>query len=112
MRAGTPELGTSTLAFGGATDVRFRRFCVAQDAEWKSDFLKAGWTGRQVDFLIWPRASWPALRPDRYWNWFWTRDTLPAAERDLPQEKWRRSILSGSGEWSHATAWIGTPPGS
>ena len=59
---------------------------------------------QKVDFLIWPRASWAAIRPDRYWTWFFTRDTVPADERTKTQIEWQKSILSDKGEWSNAVA--------
>jgi hypothetical protein len=85
---------------------------VAEDTEWRNKFKPAGWTGKNVDFLIWPRASWAAIRPDRYWRWELTRDTIPASERNEQQPLWRLSILSGNGEWSEAKTIIGVPPGT
>jgi uncharacterized protein (TIGR03663 family) len=48
------------------------------------------------DFIIWPRASWPALQPDRFWRfWLIRRATM---END---------VLS---EWSHSPAVVATAP--
>ncbi|MBW3637345.1 MAG: hypothetical protein KY445_12930, partial [Armatimonadetes bacterium] len=69
----------------------------------------AGWKGKVVDFWIWPRASWAAIAPQRYARWFWTRDAVPQSERNLSHNTWKISILSGQGEWSHATAVVGRP---
>jgi predicted membrane-bound mannosyltransferase len=33
----------------------------------------AGMHSRQTSFYIWPRASWSALRPDRWARWWWNR---------------------------------------
>jgi uncharacterized protein (TIGR03663 family) len=48
------------------------------------------------DFIIWPRASWPALQPDRFWRFWLTRR---ATEEN--------GVLS---EWSHSPAVVATAP--
>ncbi|PQV64426.1 TIGR03663 family protein [Abditibacterium utsteinense] len=109
LRPGAPEMGASNSIIGGAITPDQFRVAISNEPQWL-DFANAGWAGRTVDFLIWPRASWAAIAPNRYMRWFWTRDTLPKSERDLPQDQWKISILGGKGEWSHATAVIGKPP--
>jgi uncharacterized protein (TIGR03663 family) len=53
-----------------------------------------GVEGALPDFFIWPRASWPALRPDRYTRWWLNRD---ATEEN--------KVLS---EWSHSEVVVAT----
>lgn len=108
LRAGGPNMGASAIAIAGAIAPDAYRAAIADEREWPA-LANAGWTGTTVDFLIWPRASWAAIAPQRYLPWFFSRDTLPQNERDLPQNEWKTSILAGQGEWSHATAIIGQP---
>ncbi len=108
LRAGGPDVGESASAIGGYATPETYRAAISEEKNWPI-FQNAGWKGEVVDFLIWPRASWAAIAPQRYARWFWTRDALPKNERDLPQSEWKVSILSGKGEWSHATAVVGRP---
>jgi hypothetical protein len=79
---------------------------IGDDTFW-SQFETLGWKRKDVDFLIWPRASWFAIAPQRYVRWFITRDAIPKHERNLSQSEWKVSILGGKGEWSHAVAVVG-----
>ncbi len=46
-------------------------------AQWRAAHRRlAGWNRRRADFIIWPRASWPALRPDRF-ALFWLFRVAP-----------------------------------
>jgi uncharacterized protein (TIGR03663 family) len=120
LRSNAPGMNKSGYAIGGKapndqpSNVSLYRAVVTEEAQWPA-FEKAGWIGTSVDFLVWPRASWPGIAPQRYFRWFWTRQTIPAQERKLSQSEWNISILSGKGEWSkgewsHATAVVGYPP--
>ena len=133
FRPGAPNVGESGYALGGALDIGNARAAVAkfEDTATIAKMTAAGWHQETVEFLIWPRASWTALEPKRYWNWFWTRETLPPSERGLSQQKWKLSILGGHnvirkpldappgataqptqigvGEWSNAKAVVGWP---
>lgn len=114
LRKWAPGMGASTYTFGKSPTTDKYRMVLAMEPEWNSYFKPKGWQsagiGEEVtNFLIWPRASWDALRPDRYAKWWWTRDTVPASERKLSQPDWKESILSGRGEWSNATVVIGVP---
>ena len=104
-----PDVGGSNISLGGNFDPILARTGVAkaEDQLTVANMNAAKWHLETVPFLIWPRASWTAIEPRRYWHWFWTRDTLPQAERDLPQAQWQTSILAGQGEWSVAKATIG-----
>jgi uncharacterized protein (TIGR03663 family) len=112
LRSGGPYVGKSFAAIAtGKNDVpdpANYRAAISEEAQWPY-FAKAGWKGVNVNFLIWPRASWAALQPHRYFRWFLTRDTLPLNERKLGSNDWKYSILAGKGEWSNATAIVSYP---
>ena len=103
------NVGSSGIALGGTLVPASSRAGVAtiEDIASITAMKNAGWHTETVSFLIWPRASWAAIEPARYWKWFWTRDTFPLAERGLPQNQWKTSILAGKGEWSNAEAVVG-----
>ena len=109
FRKSNPDVGSSNQALGGEININDARAGVTtpDDLPNVGAMTRAGWQTQTVDFLIWPRASWTALQPHRYWRWFWTRDTFPKSERGLPQEQWKTSILAGQGEWSSAQAVVG-----
>ena len=109
FRKDGPDVGSSGIALGGVINPNSNRAGVAtvEDVASIAAMKNAGWHLETVDFLIWPRASWAALEPQRYWKWFWTRDTFPRNERGLPQNQWKTSILAGQGEWSNAEAVVG-----
>ena len=105
-----PLRGSSGTPIGGTFTPDDYRIWVGQAkqlADLKTMKKDGEWNITTVGFLIWPRASWAALEPNRYWRWFFTRKTLPENERALPQAQWDTSILAGKGEWSRAEAVIG-----
>ena len=79
FRKSNPDVGSSGIALGGAINIDNARAGVStvEDLPAVGAMTRAGWPTQTVDFLIWPRASWTALQPRRYWRWFWTRDTFP-----------------------------------
>lgn len=101
--------GSGTPIAGDFKPEEYRAW-IGKDEQWQK-IVKSGqaneWQHETVGFLIWPRVSWAGMRPDRYWHWFWTRETMPENERLLPQNQWETSILAGKGEWSRADAVIG-----
>ena len=109
FRQNGPDVGPSIFALGGALVTGSSRAGVTtpDDLPNVAAMTRAVWHTETVNFLIWPRASWAALEPRRYWRWFWTRDTFPLAERGLPQNQWKTSILAGQGEWSSVEAVVG-----
>lgn len=109
FRQNGPNIGTSGIALGSTLVPGTSRAGVStvEDLASIGAMTRAGWHTETVNFLIWPRASWAALEPQRYWKWFWTRDTFPLSERGLPQNQWKTSILAGKGEWSNAEAVVG-----
>jgi uncharacterized protein (TIGR03663 family) len=100
-----PLRGQSGLAIAGMPDFNTMRVGIGQEKD-LGLFHEANFNTSSVNFLIWPRASWTALQPHRYWKWFITRDTLPEEERK-DFKKGKTTILAGYGEWSHAIAVIG-----
>jgi len=109
LRPGAPGVLGSNYNLDARARPEEYRIGVGQDSTWNVDFRRDHWTSQKVPFLIWPRASWTAFEPHRFFYWFLTRDALPADERDQPQNTWTRSILAGRGEWSEADAIVGTP---
>ena len=109
VRKDGPNVGDSAMSLAGELNAETARagISVPTDLPSVGAMTRAGWHTQTVDFLIWPRASWTALQPKRYWRWFWTRDAFPRAERGLPQSQWKTSILAGKGEWSNAEAIVG-----
>ena len=103
-----PLRGDSGLAIGGTPDFASLRVAVGQEKN-RAELEKANMDIKEANFLIWNRPSWSAISPVRYGRWFFTRETVPSAERDKPQNQWELSILAGKGEWSHARALVGTP---
>jgi len=106
-----PPIGQSKVTLGVAASPfdpeKYRAF-VAQDkdlAVWKA---RAGWRLETVDFLVWPRASWTALEPARFWRWFWTRETLSPQEWTGSPTNSPTSILAGNGEWSYQKTIVGS----
>ncbi len=109
FRKSAPNVGASNNGLGDTLNIVDSRVGVTtpDDLPNVGAMTRAGWKTQTVDFLIWPRASWAALEPQRYWKWFWTRDTFPQDERGKPQSEWKTSILAGKGEWSNAQARVG-----
>ena len=109
FRQSNPDVGSSGIALGGQINIDNARAGIStvEDVPNVGAMTRTGWPTQTVDFLIWPRASWTALQPRRYWHWFWTRDTFPQNERGKPQSQWTTSILAGQGEWSNAQAIVG-----
>ncbi|RYX85845.1 TIGR03663 family protein [bacterium] len=98
---------SGTPIAGSFTPDRYRIF-IAQDTDLTKLKNRDEWNLRTVNFLIWPRVSWTGLQPDRFIRWFWTRETISPAEMQSGPGDSKTSILSGKGEWSHATAVIGS----
>ena len=105
-----PIRGTSAAPLGskdGFNQADRTRVFIAQESDlvnWKD---RKGWDVKTVNFLIWPRASWTGLQPKRVIPWFFSRKTIAPDEEQPGPGNSETSILSGKGEWSHATAIIG-----
>jgi uncharacterized protein (TIGR03663 family) len=63
-----------------------------QDAQYRL----SGWNSQRADFIIWPRASWSALRPGTFITWWLSRQ----ASRE-------NGVLH---EWSVSPVVVSTPP--
>ena len=109
LRPGGPEVLGSQYNLDARARPEEYRLGVGQDSTWNVDFRRNHWNSEKVPFLIWPRASWTALEPKRFWYWFWTRDALRSTDNTLPLSPGTQSILGGRGEWSEADAIVGTP---
>ena len=66
------------------------------------------WKAQKLDYFIWPRASWPAIRPDRFWN-FWVHRRVNPEYKQKGYRDWKpdgtirdNSLLAAPGEWSHS----------
>jgi hypothetical protein len=107
LRDKAPMRGNSGVGYGSEPGLDPHRMLVTLEDDWlikKAQPRWKNWEGKVVDHYIWPRASWPALRPDRFWRWWWTREALSEEEQKKPMDQWQNSILTPPGEWSHNTA--------
>lgn len=105
---GNPPIGSSKVVLGGAFEPDKYRAFVANEGDLTKWTNRQGWRLQTVDFLIWPRASWGALQPARFWRWFWTRRTIERGEYDSSPAKSSTSILAGQGEWSYQSTVVGS----
>ncbi len=103
-----PIRGQSGTPIAGVFEPDKYRVFIGQDADVAKLKNKNEWNLKSVSFLIWPRASWTALQPDRFARWFFTRKTIDPSEQQYGPGDSKTSILSGKGEWSHATAVVGS----
>jgi hypothetical protein len=125
FRNGAPYLGKSTGAWGPDPPAEPMRMAVhLRDIDWQTKIAEKlttvenlqklkdrlrSWKHHEVEYYIWTRPSWPALRPDRFWRFWWSRQVdvknPPAPPPGQPQEN---GILTG-GETSIAYAVVSTP---
>lgn len=87
ISAGSPHLagGSESYIWQPGPNIRL---AVADVAKWVAASRRyPGWTAKQCEFFIWPRASWKALRPDWYWGWWWDRSTSRAGGNSNEPEK-------------------------
>jgi len=106
-----PLLGQSKVTLGvkGTTlDPTPYRAFVADAPDIAAWTNRSGWRLETVNFLVWPRASWAALEPSRYWRWFWTRKTISPQEWTGNPATSQTSILAGHGEWSYERTVVGS----
>ena len=119
LRNGAPLRGESPVGFPTTPGPEPHRFMLTTDSDWpvrQKEPRFANWKGETVYHYIWPRASWPALRPDRFWRWWAKRDALTKAEEKMMKDGVKTldtledTILKTPGEWSHSTAVFASPP--
>jgi len=114
LREGAPLKGASNMALSNSPPTQPCRAGVVSVEVWDKNAaqLKKQWKATKVDYFIWPRASWPALRPDRYWNLWLHRRVNPEYKekgyRDwLPDGTLKDdSLLAWPGEWSHSEVMV------
>jgi uncharacterized protein (TIGR03663 family) len=111
LRQGAPCMGSSTVQWGQWPDAAPLRFAVHVSPEdWAAKTVNdpvaqmqlqqlqsrfENWNSEKTDFIVWPRASWSALRPDR-WATFWLARHCST----------KNGMLS---EWSHSPAVVTWP---
>ncbi len=113
LRPDAPFKGNANMAYNANLPDTPIKVAVISIENWEKYKAKLpGWRHEKVDYFIWPRASWPALRPKTFWN-FWAyrkvnpeyknenyRQTLPDGTID------DNSLLAFPGEWSNNEAII------
>lgn len=120
LREGAPLRGNSPLWMSHLPeDAPLRLALLPDEDDWKTAIIEGkitldqwraaqrrlrGWSLRRADFIIWPRASWPALRPDRF-ALFWLFRVAPFSPDAASGQP--DSFLS---EWSSSPVVVATPP--
>jgi len=125
FRDGAPILGNSHVGWGGDPPAEPLRMAVhLRDIDWQAKVTEGKatvpnlqkikerlrtWKNEEVEYYVWTRASWPGLRPDRFWRFWWNRQVdvkkpLPAQPGELQEN----GIITG-GETSIAYAVVSTP---
>ncbi len=121
LRENAPWRGNSGVGYSNVPGPELHRLIVTTPEDWatkKNDPRWKDWQSKQVVHYVWPRASWPALRPDRYTRWWLTRYALvPEEEKALREgrmnlETLEQSIIKAPGEWSHNETVVAIAPGS
>jgi predicted membrane-bound mannosyltransferase len=108
----TPIKEGSGVGYGSLPEFANTRMVITTEEDWASRSQLPEWKSWQsvtVDHYIWPRASWPALRPDRFARWWTTRVATPPEEEKISMDLWQKSILTPPGEWSHNKAVFAWP---
>ena len=100
LREGAPGLYGSPVLYGTSGGSDALRLLLVPPEVWakQKSFFK-GWKVSESEFAMWPRASWPALRPTVFSKWWLNR----MATVD-------NGVLAAPGEWSSAIAVIAAPP--
>jgi hypothetical protein len=82
----TPEDWRAAIEAGKSTELQWQ----------ETQARLSGWNAQRADFIIWPRASWSALRPVTYLTWWLSR-----------QASQENGMLA---EWSVSPVVVATPP--
>ncbi|HEY0075302.1 MAG TPA: glycosyltransferase family 39 protein [Abditibacteriaceae bacterium] len=91
--------GNANMAYNEALPSGPIKVAVISPDNWKKYQPQlTGWQHRKVPYFVWARASWPALRPKTFWN-FW-------AYRKVNTGNNLDGLLTPPGEWSHNEAVI------
>lgn len=118
LRQGAPLKGDSNMALSASPPTNPMRVAVTSVETWdKYKSQLKDWNAKKVDYFIWPRASWPAIRPDRFWN-FWAHRRVNPEYKQPGYRDWKPdgtlnddSLLAWPGEWSHGEIIVATHKG-
>lgn len=111
LRPGAPYMGSSLMTYSASPGNEPHRMLISTVEEWDKQKARfKDWHSARMGYFIWPRASWPAVRPDRFARWWLWRDAIPADEVTMSYDKWQKSIYIPPGEWSGVDVVMVTPP--
>lgn len=129
LRAGAPLKGDANMAFNPEMPQTPLRVAIVTPETWeKYKGQMKDWEHEKLDYFVWSRASWPALRPKTFWN-FWAHRVVNKRRTQHPETFWKLqgylnanpqdlrrtlkdgtviddSLLAPPGEWSHSEAVI------
>ena len=113
LRPDAPYKGNANMAYNEKMPDSPIKVAVISLENWDKYKAKLpGWRHEKVDYFIWPRASWPALRPKNFWNFWAHRQVNPEYKSKnyrqvLPDGTINdKSLLAFPGEWSNNQAVI------
>jgi hypothetical protein len=96
LRPNAPFKGNANMAYNEKMPDTPIRVAVISTENWEKYKNKMpNWHHEKVDYFVWARASWPALRPLTFWK-FW-------AYRKVNEGN---NLLDPPGEWSNSEAVI------
>ncbi len=96
LRPNAPYKGNANMSYNEKLPDTPIKVAVISLDDWKKYEAKLpGWRHEKIDYFIWPRASWPALRPKTFWNFWAYRKTNKG-----------NNLLDAPGEWSNNEAII------
>lgn len=99
LRPDAPLKGNANMAFNVELPSGPIKVAVISPDNWKKYQVQfSGWQHRKVPYFVWARASWPALKPETFWN-FW-------AYRKVNTDNKLNGVLTPPGEWSYNEAVI------
>ena len=99
LRSDAPLKGSANMAYNAELPPNPIKVAVISTENWKKyQGQLPGWRHKTADYFVWARASWPALRPQVFWNFWAYRKVNTGNELD--------GILKPPGEWSHSEAVI------
>ncbi len=118
LREGAPLKGASNMILSGIPPTQPTRVAIVSVEVWeKHKTQMTDWEAKKVDYFVWPRASWPAIRPDRLWK-FWVHRLVNPEYKQPGYREWDsngkikdNSLLAAPGEWSHSEIIIATKKG-
>lgn len=113
LRPDAPYKGNANMAYSEALPAMPIKVAVISVENWEKYKAKLpGWRHEKVDYFIWPRASWPALRPKTFWEFWAYRKVNPLYKKKNYRQPLPNgtldddSLLAYPGEWSNNNAVI------